>query len=130
MKLTEIIDIVKIFIMNLNVSEKLDLDIVRTLIMSFTALIAVFSFGNTIILWRKTNRPIISAFVETHSRGNIATTYNLLVINSGNRPAVDIQLRVVDIETLKKCLTQEIDHPKVVELFRCFSNEGIIPLLN
>ncbi len=59
--------------LNLNMGETL-----RTIFMGVTALIAVLSFYNTLKLWRQTNRPIVSAFVETDSSSNIATTYNLL----------------------------------------------------
>ena len=39
------------------------------------ALVAILGFFNTRWLWKQTNRPIVSAFVETDSdsSGNIAT---------------------------------------------------------
>lgn len=102
----------------------------RTLFMRIATLVAVFSFFNTIRLWRQSNRPIVSASVETHSAGNIATIYKLLVINSGNRPAVNIRLKLkLETEDFKKCITQEITDSRVESIRRCFSNEGVIPLL-
>lgn len=102
----------------------------RTIFMAVATLIAVLSFFNTVRLWKQTNRPIVSAFVETDCSGNEATTYNLLVINSGNRPAVNIQLQL-NIEELKKCLAQDIDinDSRIERILKCFSKEGIIPLL-
>ena len=102
----------------------------RTLFMGIATLVAVFSFLNTIRLWQQTNRPIVSAFVETHSSGNIATMYQLLVINSGNRPAVNIHLKLkLDTENFKQCITQEINDSRVQAILQCFSEEGVIPLL-
>ncbi|MGB5710386.1 MAG: hypothetical protein WBM44_05700 [Waterburya sp.] len=98
--------------------------------MGVATLVAVFSFFNTIRLWQQTNRPIVSAFVETHSAGNVATMYKLLVINSGNRPAVNIRLELkLNTEDFKQCIAQEINDSRVEAILRCFSSEGVIPLL-
>lgn len=98
--------------------------------MGIATLVAVFSFFNTIRLWRKTNRPIVSAFVETKSAGNVATTYNLLIINSGNRPAVNIRLKLkINIEEFKELVTQELSNSNVEAILKCFGDEGEIPLL-
>lgn len=102
----------------------------RTLFMGIATLIAVFSYFNTVRLWRKSNRPIVSAVIETDSSGNIATTYNLLIINSGNRPAVNISLKLkLSDEDFKKCITQEINDNKIKHILNCFRSETIIPLL-
>ena len=91
----------------------------RTVFMGIATLVAVFSFFNTTRLWRKANRPILSAFVETHSAGNVATMYNLLIINSGNRPAVNIclDLKLSD-EDFRKCITQEINNSGVEAILK------------
>lgn len=102
----------------------------RTVFMGTATLVAVASFFNTTRLWRKANRPILSAFVETYSTGNVATMYNLLVINSGNRPAVNIALKLkLSDEDFKKCITQEINNRNVQSILRCFNIEETIPLL-
>jgi hypothetical protein len=102
----------------------------RTVFMGMSTLVAVFSFFNTTRLWRKGNRPILSAFVETYSAGNVATMYNLLVINSGNRPAVNVYLNLkLSDEDFKRCITQEINHPRVEDILKCFNIEGAIPLI-
>jgi hypothetical protein len=56
--------------------------------------------------------------------------YNLLIINSGNRPAVNVclDLKLSD-EDFGKCITQEIDNPGVEAILKCFNIEGAIPLL-
>lgn len=102
----------------------------RTIFMGIATLIAVLSFFNTTRLWRKANRPILSAFVETDSTGNLATMYNLLVINSGNRPAVNVCLVLkLSDNDFKKCITQEMNSPSVETILKCFNIEGTIPLL-
>ena len=105
-------------------------DTLRTVFMGIATLVGVFSFFNTTRLWRKANRPILSAFIETHSSGNIATMYNLLIINSGNRPAVNITLKLnLSDEDFKKCITQEMNNPNIQSILKCFSFEEAIPLL-
>jgi hypothetical protein len=102
----------------------------RTVFTGIATLVAVFSFFNTTRLWKKANRPILSAFVETHSTGNVATTYKLLIINSGNRPAVNVYLDLkLSDEDFKKCITQEMNNPGVEAIIKCFNIEGTIPLL-
>ena len=102
----------------------------RTVFMGIAALVAVFSFFNTTRLWRKTNRPIVSAFVKTESAGNVATMYSLLIINSGSRPAVNIRLNLkIDMGEFKELITQELDNPNVEAILKCFDDEGEIPLL-
>ncbi|WP_088892792.1 hypothetical protein [Leptolyngbya ohadii] len=99
----------------------------RTIFTGIATSVAVFSFFNTTRLWRKTNRPIVSAFVETDSAGNVATMYNLLIINSGNRPAVNIRLKLkIEIE---KLVTQELNNPNVQAILECFGDGSEIPLL-
>ena len=42
--------------------------------------------------WFESNRPIVTAEIVTHSAGNVSITYNLVVHNTGTRPATDIKL--------------------------------------
>lgn len=67
------------------------------------AIVAVTGFFNTRWVWRQSNRPIVSALVETHSSGNVATLFNLTIINSGNRPATNIKLSIDDYREFEKC---------------------------
>jgi hypothetical protein len=84
--------------------------------------------------WLQTNRPIVSATVETFSGGNRAITYNLVVSNTGNRPAVNVRLFVNEIELnaamsfdSKNCdESGKVDYNNIL---RCFSEKGEIALL-
>jgi hypothetical protein len=98
--------------------------------MGVSTLVAIYSAYNTTRLWTKGNRPILSAFVETESSGNVAIMYNLLVINTGNRPALNIYLHL-NLEDFKKCIDQNMDmeNPAVQAILRCFSIEEAIPLI-
>lgn len=93
------------------------------------ALVAVVGIFNTRWIWKQTNRPIISALVETESIGNMMSTFNLTVVNSGNRPATNIRLTIDDYEEFKKCLAKKVEDPLINSINRCFSEDGTIPLL-
>jgi hypothetical protein len=84
------------------------------------------SFCHTRKFRLESNRPIIIVRVSTHTSGNIATTLNLVVENTGNRPAKNIKLSV-DPQKLASALRKnpEDNDRQVIE--RCFEN--IIPLL-
>jgi len=100
----------------------------RTVFIGISTVVTVCTFFTTIQLWKKGNRPIVSAFVETESSGNVAIMYNLVVINSGNRPALNVYLHL-KLEDFKRCITQELDNSGVEAILRCFSIEEPIPLI-
>lgn len=66
-----------------------DLKTTLTVFALFVSLLALFF---TRVHWRESNRPIVTAFVAEHASGNMAATFNLVVSNTGNRPAVRVQL--------------------------------------
>jgi hypothetical protein len=91
--------------------------------------ISCFSVWFTWKLWVQSNRPVVTAMVRTHSGGNRAITFNIAVINSGTRPAVDVRLlaQKPDIENAMTLNTHE--DPCRLGVYRCFSSEGIIAVL-
>ena len=56
-------------------------------------LAAIFSVYFTVRLWRKSNRPLVTARIATHSGGNVAISLDHLVENTGTQPALDVRLR-------------------------------------
>ncbi len=78
----------------------------------------------------QTNRPIITARIITHVGGNRGTALNIIIENTGNRPAKNIQLVVA-----KTILESFFAENEVVEnvwrahIMRIFSKEGKIPIL-
>lgn len=59
-------------------------------------IISTISLCLTVVLWRKTNKPIVTAiiFVDSPDNPNPLDTLNLIIHNSGNRPATSIRLEI------------------------------------
>ncbi|MGB3269051.1 MAG: hypothetical protein WBA65_03755 [Rhodanobacter sp.] len=55
-------------------------------------LAAIFSVYFTVRLWRKTNRPLVTARIAAHSGGNSGISLDILVENTGTRPALNVRL--------------------------------------
>lgn len=76
--------------------------------------LAVVSLYVTVTLWRRSNRPIVTAFVTEGAGGQAAAIFNLVVANSGNRPATNVRLTATPEEIgqlLKPGASQEnVDH--------------------
>jgi len=54
--------------------------------------IAVLSLVLAFHSWREANRPLVSARISVVAGGNTATALNIVVENTGNRPARNIRL--------------------------------------
>lgn len=94
---------------------------------------SIATLSLTWLLWRRQNRPVVSAFVEEHSAGNISIAYRLVVTNAGTRPAKDIRLSVTS-EDLLHALATGVEsstkaRPLLDSIRRCFSDDGLIPIL-
>lgn len=78
--------------------------------------------------WLQSNRPIVTAFVSDHASGNVSTTLNLIVSNTGNRPATNVRLIAAenDILRLIKPTAQPIRKKMIQD---CFQEGAIIPVL-
>lgn len=87
--------------------------------------ISLLSFGFAVYSWRQANRPMVVARVTTESGGNTGISLNLLVENTGNRPARDIELIAKKGDVLSASLQAVI--PKDAE--RCFFSGIRIPVL-
>ncbi|HGW4096227.1 TPA: hypothetical protein ACNH9H_005340 [Pseudomonas aeruginosa] len=79
--------------------------------------------------FREVNRPIITAEIKTHSGGNIAIAYSLHVYNVGNRPACKIRLHAKE-KLIRNLISSNPPEKKHKEIFRCFSEKGLIPILH
>jgi hypothetical protein len=83
--------------------------------------------------WLQSNRPIVSAAVETHAGGEESIAYNLAVSNTGNRPAVNVRL-CAEASQVEKSMAPWVanfrgPHTTYSHVMRCFSKDGEIPLL-
>ena len=87
--------------------------------------ISVLSFGFAVYSWRQANRPMVVARVTTDSGGNMGIALNLLVENTGNRPAQDVEL-IANEADVRGASAQAVV-PKDAE--RCFFSGIRIPVL-
>lgn len=104
-------------------------DDIKTGVAVIALLLSVFSYFFTRRSWFENNRPIITAEIRTHSAGNMAITYNILVHNTGNRPAADILL-TTDEQSINKLLAKPSALSAEKEIRRIFSADGEIALLH
>ncbi len=100
-----------------------------TLLMSGGALIiAISSFIFAVMSWRDTHRPIVTAFIRCPVSGNSGTGLEIVVSNSGNRPAKDVQLHALKTD-LQKSIAAPVGDKMREAVERCFSKETFIPVL-
>ncbi|MDX2231310.1 MAG: hypothetical protein NW220_16860 [Leptolyngbyaceae cyanobacterium bins.349] len=100
----------------------------RTLISLLAALISATSVGLTVKFWLASNRPIVSVAVVTDEPGNVMTTFNLVVHNSGNRPALNVRL-FASKDALNAIMHPDAKQSIISMVYDCFSEQGVIPLL-
>jgi hypothetical protein len=100
----------------------------KTIVSIASATLSATSLYYTRRFWLATNRPIISASIVSNEPGNIAITYNLVVYNTGNRPATSIRIHA-DKEMLDKIIYPDAQKELIDVIHKCFSSEAVIPLL-
>jgi hypothetical protein len=91
-------------------------------------IVSIFSFYFSIKSWRESNRPIVTVRVTTNSGGNVGSALDLIVENTGNRPAKNIKLSI-EPENLKSALLVNAHEQLKEQIKNCFSDRGIIPML-
>ena len=99
----------------------------KTLVSLISAILSATSLYFTRRFWLASNRPIISASIVSDS-GNLATTYNLVIYNTGNRPATSIRL-YTDKEVIDGIINPNANKVLTDDIYQCFANEAVIPLL-
>ena len=82
------------------------LALIGIIVAAISLLVAISSLTLTWRLWRKTNRPILTAWIASAAGGDEGVALNVVVENSGNRPAKDIRL----VATEKRVLAA-LDRP-------------------
>lgn len=91
-------------------------------------LVAIFSVYFTVRLWRKTNRPLVTARISTHSGGNINIMLDILIENSGTRPAIDVQLQAREVDIRTAMLMPDGDDLPT-DAKRVFLSNIVVPVL-
>jgi hypothetical protein len=99
------------------------------IILSLASLpVSLCSLYFTRVNWLQSNRPIVVVYVTEHKPGNVATTFNLVVANTGNRPAVRVRLNASHNDILQ-LVEDGIESNAVEAIKSCFQPESEIPLL-
>jgi hypothetical protein len=106
----------------------IDLLDLKTVVSLASATLSATSLYFTRHFWLASNRPIISASIVSDEIGNVVTTYKLVIYNTGNRPATSIKL-YADKEVIDKIIDPNADPALTDDIYKCFSNKPIIPLL-
>ncbi len=105
------------------------IDIELRTIFSFLAIcISFFSFYSTRRFWFLTNRPIVTAEIVEKFSGVGTAAFDLVVYNSGNRPAVNIKL-YSEKQDIENILSKNITQKDKEEVFDVFSTKNKIALL-
>ena len=91
-------------------------------------LVAVVALIYSKAQWRQSNRPLVTAFVEEHATGNMAATFNLIVANSGNRPAINVTLHA-EPDEIQKLFGPSTSSKNRALVQSNFEEGAIIPLL-
>lgn len=91
-------------------------------------IVSILSFYFSIKSWRESNRPIVTARVTSANGSEEGTALDLIIENTGNRPAKNVRMRVEPKE-LESVLAENVDEVWRKNITRCFSERGIIPVL-
>lgn len=92
-------------------------------------LVAAFSVFLTLRLWRKSNRPLVTARISTHSGGNVGITLDILIENSGTRPALDVRLQAREEDIRAAMLSQDEGSDLPKDAIRVFFSDVVVPVL-
>lgn len=91
-------------------------------------IISTISLYFTKTNWLQSNRPIVTAFITEHSSGDAAATFNLVIANSGTRPAVRVRLHASQAE-IASLLEPTVQNGKIEMIKSIFLKESEVPLL-
>lgn len=79
--------------------------------------------------WSESNRPLVTARVSSLGMGgNVAIPLSIIVENTGNRPAKNVQLKV-EMDKLRSALAVEQTDSLRRQVEACFSEQGLIPVI-
>lgn len=106
----------------------LSADDVKTIISIFAIFVSIFALHLTRANWRESNRPIVLAFIAENWTGSQAGGFDLVVTNSGNRPAVRVRLHATrrDIRSL---VERDANSSELATIENCFLPESEISIL-
>lgn len=105
----------------------MELPYVTASISVISVLISLASMTFAVNSWHRTNRPIISARITTAAGGEINTALNIVVENTGNRPAKSITLTAKRSDVIG--VMRDTSQAVPMDAERCFFERNVIPVL-
>lgn len=98
------------------------------LIASVALVISVGSALFSYYSWRESNRPLVTALVAEHASGSLSSIFDLILSNTGGRPAVNVRIFAEPAEIA--LLTDPEASEKLKDaIANCFSEESMVPVL-
>ena len=94
----------------------------RSIFTVVAVLVSFWSGYSVRRLWYQANRPIVSAVIKTNTSGVGYSLFDLVVINSGNRPATNIFLSASQSD-IDKILLENIGESYREEMYQIFSKK-------
>ena len=102
---------------------------IKTFLSGAAIAISLISLYFTRVNWLQSNRPVVSAFITEHGTGdNMATAFDLVVANTGNRPAVRVRLHASH-EEIASLVEAGANPNRFKSIEATFSTGSEIPLL-
>ena len=100
-----------------------------TLIAVSALFVSIIALGLSIYFWKKSFRPIVTAMVRTHGAGNVATMFDLEILNSGTLPARNIRLKT-EQNHINTALGNDAGTENKRKWLSCFEADNIINILH
>jgi hypothetical protein len=91
-------------------------------------LVSIVALGQSVYFWRLQFRPIVTAAVRTHSSGNVAIAYDLVIQNSGMIPAKNIRIRA-DAVSLAAAFGADATPQNKHLWLACFEDDPAVSIL-
>ncbi|EDN70159.1 hypothetical protein BGP_2240 [Beggiatoa sp. PS] len=98
----------------------------------FSIIAIIISFGSiyyTRHFWLQSNRPIITAEIVENSSGVGIALFDLVISNSGNRPAINIMIQAEKAD-IEKIFSKNITETYKKAIYDIFSEKSKIALLS
>jgi hypothetical protein len=104
------------------------MDLVTLIVATAALIISLLSYYFSKKSWEESNRPIVTARVNSFDGGELGTALNILIENTGNRPAKNVKLTAKP-EDLALVLVDKTDDPLRKGVEKVFTDRGVIPIL-
>lgn len=100
----------------------------RTIFSILAFMVSIWSVYTVRQLWSKTNRPILSASIKQNEVFYGSVTFDLVVFNTGNRPATNIELQAKK-QDIDRILIESTNEEKKNQIYQIFTKSSRIQLL-